>query len=72
MTVSRAVPSPADDPVPDDRAVHETFEVEPPYDISMTCTICHAAPNPLVPAANVNQSSWKNIVFALGNQYFGA
>src|SRR6478609_9465206 len=31
MTVSRAVPSPADDPVPDDSAVHETFEVAPPY-----------------------------------------
>jgi polyphosphate kinase len=31
MTLSRAVPSPADDPVPDDGAVHETFEVEPPY-----------------------------------------
>jgi len=32
MTVSRAVPSPADDPVPGDSAVHETFEVAPPYD----------------------------------------
>ena len=31
MTVSRAVPSPADDPVPDDSAVHETFDVAPPY-----------------------------------------
>jgi cytochrome c5 len=52
------------------KAYEDLVQVEPPYDISMTCTICHAAPNPLVPAANVNRSSWKNIVFALGNQYF--
>lgn len=44
--------------------------VEPPYEVSMTCTVCHAAPNPLVPPANVNQATWKNIVFAFGNQFF--
>jgi hypothetical protein len=44
--------------------------VEPPYEVAMTCTVCHAAPNPLTPPANVNQASWKNIVFAFGNQFF--
>jgi cytochrome c5 len=44
--------------------------VEPPYEIAMSCTICHAAPNPLNPPADVNKSTWKNIVFALGNQFF--
>ncbi len=44
--------------------------VEPPYEVAMACTICHAAPNPLAPPANVNQATWKNIVFAFGNQYF--
>jgi polyphosphate kinase len=32
MTATRAVSSPADDPVPDLTAVHETFDVEPPYE----------------------------------------
>ncbi|HVJ93972.1 MAG TPA: hypothetical protein VM580_29485, partial [Labilithrix sp.] len=45
-------------------------EVEPPYEVSMTCTVCDAAPNPLNPPANPNEASWKNIVFALGNQFF--
>src|SRR5262245_38202298 len=31
MTVPRAVTSPADDLVPEDGALHETFEVDPPY-----------------------------------------
>jgi len=44
--------------------------VEPPYQIAMACTICHSAPNPLDPPANPNHPTWKNIVFALGNQYF--
>ncbi|HEY2514384.1 MAG TPA: hypothetical protein VGI39_26145 [Polyangiaceae bacterium] len=44
--------------------------VEPPYEISMSCTTCHAAPNPLAPPANPNQATWKNIVFAFGNQFF--
>jgi cytochrome c5 len=44
--------------------------VEPTYEIAMTCTVCHAAPNPLVPPTNMNQATWKNIVFAFGNQFF--
>jgi cytochrome c5 len=44
--------------------------VEPPYEVSMTCTVCHAAPNPVNPPADPNHAKWNNIVFALGNQYF--
>jgi cytochrome c5 len=50
--------------------LEKTIAVEPPYQVAMTCTICHAAPNPLAPPADPNKASWKNIVFALGNQYF--
>jgi cytochrome c5 len=46
------------------------IEVEPPYQVAMTCTICHSAPNPLAPPADPNHATWKNIVFAIGNQYF--
>ncbi len=46
------------------------IEVEPPYQVAMTCTICHSAPNPLNPPADPNHATWKNIVFAIGNQYF--
>ncbi|GAB4562536.1 MAG: hypothetical protein Tsb0020_10940 [Haliangiales bacterium] len=46
------------------------ISVEPPYEVVMTCTVCHAAPNPLDPPEDPNQATWKNIVFALGNQYF--
>jgi polyphosphate kinase len=42
MTLSRAVPSPADDPVPHDGAVHETFDVEPPY-VPETEALAHLA-----------------------------
>ncbi len=61
---------------PDDRfewkshEMEEVVAVQPPYEVSMACTICHAAPNPLDPPGNPNQASWKQIVFALGNQYF--
>jgi cytochrome c5 len=44
--------------------------VEPPYEVSMTCTVCHAAPNPLAPPVDPDRASWKEIVFVLGNQYF--
>jgi hypothetical protein len=61
---------------PDDRfewksaELARTIEVEPPYEVAMTCTICHAAPNPLNPPADPNKGTWKNVVFTLGNQYF--
>jgi cytochrome c5 len=48
----------------------KTVAVEPPYEVAMTCTVCHASPNPLAPPANVNQATWKNIVFTTGNIFF--
>jgi hypothetical protein len=48
----------------------DTMAVEPPYEVVMTCTVCHAAPNPVDPPADPNKASWKQIVFAFGNQFF--
>jgi cytochrome c5 len=48
----------------------KVIDVEPPYEVVMTCTVCHAAPNPVAPPKDPNNASWKNIVFALGNQFF--
>jgi cytochrome c5 len=51
-------------------ARQRTTAVEPPYEVVMTCTVCHAAPNPIDPPADPNSASWKQIVFAFGNQFF--
>ena len=51
-------------------ALDRDIAVEAPYEVAMTCTVCHAAPNPLDPPVDPNRATWKNIVFALGNQYF--
>jgi cytochrome c5 len=48
----------------------DVVAVEPPYEVAMTCTVCHSAPNPLAPPIDPDRAGWKNIVFALGNQYF--
>ena len=48
----------------------KVIAVEPPYEVVMTCTVCHAAPNPVAPPADPNNATWKNVVFALGNQFF--
>ena len=43
--------------------------IEPPYNIGISCGVCHIAYNPLKPPKNVESPQWENIVSALGNQY---
>jgi len=52
-----------------DQLAHD-IAVEPPYEVSMTCTVCHAAPNPVAPPIDPDRASWKEIVFVAGNQFF--
>ncbi len=46
------------------------WKVEPPYLVAMACTICHASPNPHSPPRDIDNPTWKEIVFGFGNQYF--
>jgi hypothetical protein len=44
--------------------------VEPPYNVGMTCALCHVSFNPARPPADVHEPKWDNIVSNIGNQYF--
>lgn len=41
-----------------------------PYRVGMSCAICHVAPHPLYPPADLNQPAWTNLSGTIGNQYF--
>ena len=43
--------------------------IEPPYNIGISCGVCHIAYNPLNPPQDPEKPLWENIVGALGNQY---
>ena len=41
-----------------------------PYRVGMACALCHAAPHPLNPPANVEAPQWANLSSSIGAQYF--
>jgi hypothetical protein len=44
--------------------------VEPPYNVGMSCALCHVSFNPIRPPADVHEPQWENIASNIGNQYF--
>src|SRR5215467_4843377 len=44
--------------------------VEPPYNVGMTCALCHVSFKPTRPPRDVHEPKWENIVSNIGNQYF--
>jgi mono/diheme cytochrome c family protein len=50
--------------------LEDPASVEPPYNVGMTCALCHVSFNPARPPANVREPNWDNIVSNIGNQYF--
>ena len=50
--------------------LEDPASVEPPYNVGMTCALCHVSFNPARPPANVHEPKWDNIVSNIGNQYF--
>ncbi|HUL53479.1 MAG TPA: hypothetical protein VLT83_08740 [Opitutaceae bacterium] len=41
-----------------------------PYRVGMACSLCHAAPHPLNPPADVEAAKWANLSSSIGAQYF--
>jgi hypothetical protein len=41
-----------------------------PYRVGMTCAVCHIAPNPITPPANVESPEWTELSGTIGNQFF--
>jgi sorbitol-specific phosphotransferase system component IIA len=47
----------------------ERAKIEPPYQIGISCGICHIAFNPTNPPADTENPKWENLTSAIGNQY---
>jgi hypothetical protein len=50
--------------------LEDPASVEPPYNVGMTCALCHVGFNPVRPPANVHEPKWDNILSTIGNQYY--
>jgi hypothetical protein len=50
--------------------LEDPASVEPPYNVGMTCALCHVGFNPVRPAANVHEPKWDNLLSTIGNQYY--
>jgi hypothetical protein len=44
--------------------------VEPPYNVGMSCALCHVSFKPTRAPLNVHEPKWENISSNIGNQYF--
>ncbi|MBR8827511.1 MAG: hypothetical protein DSM107014_06315 [Gomphosphaeria aponina SAG 52.96 = DSM 107014] len=71
---ARKFPNPNFDPekwdVAQYYAVGETkAQIEPPYNIGISCGVCHIAFNPLNPPNDPENPKWENLASAIGNQY---
>jgi hypothetical protein len=45
-------------------------DMQPPYLIGMTCSICHIGFNPINPPADPERPAWVNLAATIGNQYW--
>lgn len=70
MVGFRKIPNPKFDPSKWSAAAYLADPtIEPPYLVGTACGSCHAALNPVKPAADPAHPRWENLIFAFGNQY---
>jgi hypothetical protein len=53
-----------------DKTYYENKDLIRPYRVGMSCTFCHAGPNPLKPPDDPEHPKWENLSNNVGAQYF--